>query len=261
MKRIVIMSDLHCGHTVGLTPKSFDATPPKTAIAEYQLYRLRRTYYDTYRKIINSLKPIDVVIANGDLIDGRGEKSGGTELLFSDRNKQVDMAVACLRECEAESVFIGYGTAYHSGNAEDWEDQIASKIDAKEIVSHGFLDVEGLVFDYRHHVGSSSVPYGRFTQIAKEKIWNNLWNEFDEYPNSDITIRSHVHYYGYAGRYGWLGLTTPALQGYGSKYGDRRMSGTVDWGLIHFDVENKNKWTWQAHIVKPKQSLVKPTKV
>lgn len=261
LKRVVIISDLHCGHLVGLTHPNYDFVPTDKQSDEYALYKIRQLYYTEYKRIIESLKPIDVLIANGDLIDGRGEASGGTELLFSDRNKQVAMASAAINDCEAGKIFISYGTPYHTGKDEDWEDQIADKVNAVDISDHGFIDVNGLIVDYKHRVGSSSVPYARATPIAKERVWNMLNSEFNEYPKSDVIIRSHVHYFGFVGGSNWLGVVMPALQGHGTKYGNRQCSGTVDWGLISIDVEDKADWTWNHHIVKPKPTFVKATKV
>jgi hypothetical protein len=261
VKRLLVISDLHCGHQVGLTHPNYDLVPTDRKSDSYKLYKIRQSYYSEYRKIVNSLKPIDVLIANGDLIDGRGEASGGTELLFSDRSKQADMASAAILETEAEKIFISRGTPYHTGKEEDWEDTIADKVNAVEIVNHGFVDINGLIVDYKHKIGSSSVPYGRQTAVAKERIWNFLNNEFDEYPKSDIIIRSHVHYFGFVGGSNWLGVTTPALQGHFTKYGEKQCSGTTDWGLIYFDIENKEEWSWKPFVVKPKSVVIKPTVV
>ena len=43
-------------------------------------------------------------------------------------------------------------------------------------------------------------------------------------------------------------MTTPGLQGYGSKFGARIMSGTVDIGLVHFDVYGPNQYDWDKHL-------------
>ena len=261
MKRVVVISDLHCGHLVGLTHPNCDFVPTNKDSEEYELHKIRKAYYTEFKRIIESLKPIDVLIANGDLIDGRGEASGGTELLFSDRNKQVAMASAAIMDCEADKVFIAYGTPYHVGKEEDFEAQIAGKVNAVEITSHGFIDVNGLILDFKHKVGASSVPYARSTAVAKERLWNLLNAEFAEYPKSDVIVRSHVHYFSFVGGSNWLGLTTPALQGHGTKYGERQCSGSVDWGLVSFDIESKEDWTWDRHIVKPKLANIKATKV
>lgn len=260
-KRVAVISDLHCGHLVGLTPPEYDGNFGDKTYKGHHQYA-RRAYWDFYAEQIDALKPIDVLIVNADCIDGRGDKSGGTEQLTTDRNEQVKMAVDCIRYAECDEVYMTYGTGYHTGNDEDWEDQIAVAVGAKKIGSHIWVDVNGLVFDLKHHTGSSQSPTGRFNSIAKEKVWNVLWNEWGEYPKSDVIIRSHAHYHAYAGGYGWLGMITPALQGYGSKFGARRMSGTVDFGFVSFDVTSKKEYSWGSRIMKstnlkPSVSVVK----
>jgi len=247
-KRVLVISDFHSGHVLGLTHPGFDyESGRKTETAHYQV---RRTIWDWYKERVTKLKP-DIVIMNGDAIDGKGEKSGGTEQLTTDRDEQCEMAIAALQAIPRRpKLFMSYGTGYHTGNMEDWEDIIAREIGAVKIGAEDTIEVNGLLLNYRHHIGRSGIPHGRHTAVAKEKLWNNIWAERGEYPKADVIIRSHVHYHNYAGGPGWLALTTPALQGYGSKYGARRCTGAVDVGLVHFDIWSKEKWEWKSHTLK-----------
>jgi len=248
-KRVVVISDFHCGHAVGLTHPDFN---PKysdgSRAAEASV--MRSVYWSLYAGTLGELKPIDVLVVNGDCIDGKGEASGGTELLTANRNEQVEMATAAILEAEAKTIVMAYGTAYHTGKSEDFEDQIARAVNAAKIGSHDWIDVNGLVFDYKHHIAGSQIPHGRHTAAARDRLWNLMWSEFGEYPKADVIVRSHVHYFDYVGGSNWVALTTPALQGYGTKYGKRRMSGTVDFGLLSFDVWSKSKFGWKAHVWK-----------
>jgi len=261
MKRVLVLSDLHCGHIAGLTPHLWNDQPPRNASAERKLlYETRHKLFDIYQKEIEKRKPFDVLICNGDAIDGRGERSGGTELLTSDRQEQCDMAAHCLRVPKAKQIYMTYGTPYHTGQIEDWERSILSEIpngqykpSKTEIMSHLYLDVDGVVFDCKHKVGSSGIPHGRHTAVAKEDIWNLLWHEKTGLPRGDIFIRSHVHYCQYSGDATKLRMTTPALQSLGSKYGSRQCSGTVDWGFVVFEIDNKGGYSWE--IVNPVESV------
>jgi hypothetical protein len=243
-KRILLLSDLHCGHEVGLTHPGFDSERPR--VKRSQLYKVRRYQWDWFKETVNGLGRIDAVIVNGDAIDGKGEKSGGTEQLTTDRDEQVEMAVAAIKIVPCKKIYMSYGTAYHTGAQEDWEDDIAKEVDALKIGGEDTLQVNGLNINYRHFVSRSSIPHGRHTAIAKEKLWNGLWAERGEYPKADVIVRSHVHYHTYAGGQGWLALTTPALQGYGSKFGGRIVTGIVDYGMIIFDVYSKEDYSWEA---------------
>jgi len=212
--------------------------------------RIQRTLWDRYRDMLKALKPIDVLIVNGDAIDGKGQKSGGTELITSDRDEQALMAARCIQEVGAPVVYMTYGTSYHTGNDEDWENEICERVknmgttNNAHIGSHSTIDVNGLILDVRHFVGGSQIPHGRHTAIARERLWNLMWAEMQQRPKADVVIRSHVHYFSICGGRNWLGMTTPALQGLGSKNGWRRMSGTVDFGLVYFDVTSKEDYSW-----------------
>ncbi len=260
MKRVVVVSDFHCGHKVGLTHPDFDARPKRTRTQAWDFFRLRRKCWDFVARRAEKLQPVDLLIVNGDCIDGKGGKSGGTELLTTDRDEQCAMAVAVIEQFRAETILMSHGTPYHTGSGEDWENSIAKDVDAHKIGNHDFASVNGVVFDYRHYVGRSVIPHGRHTAVAREKLWSILWSERGEYPASDIILRSHVHYHAFCGGPGWLAMTTPALQAYGSKFGARIATGVVDYGFVHFDVGGEGDWSWDSHILRfrnPKRQVIK----
>jgi hypothetical protein len=260
-KRAVVISDPHCGHQVGLTHPDFDARPQNSRSDAYRLWKLRRACWNFVSDKAAELQPIDLLIVNGDCIDGKGDKSGATELITADRDEQCDMAVAAIEQFNAGAIVMSYGTAYHTGVREDHENKIAKQVKALKIGSHDWVDVNGLIFDYRHHVGSSVIPHGRHTAIARERLWAVLWAERGEYPRSDVLIRSHVHYHAYCGGDDWLAMTTPALQAYGSKFGARRASGVVDYGFVSFDVVNRESYSWRNHILRFKRHKQKVIKI
>jgi len=247
-KRGLVISDLHCGHDVGLTYPSFDAD--RGSEKRRYHYDTRRYIWDWYEKTVTSLPRLDFMIINGDCIDGTSDKTGGTELLTTDRDEQAEMAIAAINVKKAPHIFMSYGTGYHTGNIEDWEDIIARQIKADKIGGEDTIDINGLIINYRHHISRSSIPHGRFTAIARETLWNRLWSERGEYPKADVLIRSHVHYAVHCGSPGWLALITPALQGYGSKYGSRYVSGSVDIGITYFDITSKDDYEWSFDILR-----------
>jgi len=247
-KRVVVVSDFHCGHRVGLTPPQYQMAPQNAERRKWA--NAQKNLWNFYAKVIDSLKPIDVMICNGDLIDGHGERSCGMEVAFPNCQEQSEIAVECILYAKPKSVVMTRGTDYHTGQAEEWEDTIACDVGARKVGNHEWLDVNGLVFDCKHHVGSSQIPHGRHTAIARDRMWSQIWAERGQAPKSDIIIRSHVHYFSYCGGEDWLGMTTPALQGLGGRYGSKRLSGTVDFGLVHFDVDKNGGYTWQAHVTR-----------
>jgi len=255
MRRVVILSDLHSGHHAGLTSPAW--WTPESAPGHLGVFaQQQRAMWRWYEAEIARLQPIDTLIVNGDAIDGRGSRSGSTELITADLKVPCQIAADAINVTSADNIRIVAGTPYHSGpDGEDWEDVLTSMVGTHPMKGHLFLSVDGVIFDVKHKVGSSGIPHGRHTAISKERLWNVLWHERNGAPKSNVIIRSHVHYHEFSGNPMHIAMTTPALQGWGSKYGERQCSGIVDIGFVHFDVED-GQYTWQAHLFQPTLELL-----
>ena len=225
--RVLVMSDLHCGHITGLTPPQYQQDGINGGF--------QRESWMWFKNTIERIKPIDVLIVNGDAIDGRQEKSGGKELITGDRLTQVNMAVECINAVHAKKIYIVKGTPYHTGKEEDLENLIYEKVGAESISAHLKLLINNCLFDVRHKTGRSNIPHGRFTAMARTAMWNDLMNHTEE-NKANIIIRSHVHYHIYGGHSNnRIFMTTPALQG-DTEYGYKECEGNVDYGVIYFDI-------------------------
>jgi hypothetical protein len=262
MKRVVAMGDFHCGHVVGLTPPQWQHNDygdmPERMANEL---RIQRTMWSWYSKALQTLGNVDICVVNGDLIDGKGGRGGGAELLAPNLMDQCDMAVECIKKVRCKQTVVVAGTPYHvnGDDGTDYEEIIAQRVDGK-FLEHGWIDVNGLVFDVKHKIGSSSVPHGRNTSLAKEKLWNQLWHDRGGAVDADVLLRSHVHYHTYTGDINYMAMTLPALQGPGSRYGVRQCSGTIDVGFIVFDIESKEDWSWRPYLMNVKE-LIDPKAV
>lgn len=250
-KRVVIISDLHCGHRVGLTPPAWQYRPTEEDHWQAKWAKIQSECWKWYTQAITKLRPIDRLIVNGDCLDGKGSKSGGTELITTDRNKQVDMASKAIQLAKAEEIYFVRGTPYHTGIEDDWEDQLARCFQAK-IGDHEWYNVNGAMFDVKHYVAPRGKKDTRPNTGADDDLWNIIWAIEDDQPRGDIIVRSHVHYHVFHGYIekgrSHLVLTTPALQAMGTKYGARRCKGHVNYGLVYFDVYEDGSWKWQPLI-------------
>jgi hypothetical protein len=252
-KRLLVIADTHCGHRVGLTPPQY-TTQVIGGKATKKYYKIQVETWDWFTKEVDKLKPIDVLATNGDLIDGTGSRSGGTELITTDIRTQRKMAVESIEHIESPKIIMARGTDYHvSPNGQDAEDLIYDELKKNykvKIGDHEFFNINGVVFDMKHHIGSTSVPYSRGTAISKDQVFNVLWHDYEEQPRADVLFRAHAHYYFYCGDGSWHGIVLPALQAQGSKYGARRKSGHVDFGFVHFDIYKDGSYTWTPHILR-----------
>jgi len=186
----------------------------------------------------------------GDSIHGKGERSGGVELLESDRIEQAQMAAAAFRAWHPkDGTVLIYGTPSHTGKMEDFEDIIAAEL-GTQCHGHVHWAVNGVIFDLKHKVGGSGIPHGRMTQINKAKLWNNEWRELGVQPRGDIFLRGHVHYTEetYSPATGIQCLTLPSLCGW-TKFGARQCDGVVHWGVNWWDIKPNGERTWHHEVV------------
>lgn len=236
-KKILFLSDLHCGAKSGLTP-------PEYFVNNYdrKWREIQEESWEFFSETINNIGYVDAVVVNGDAIDGKGSKSGGTELITTDLFKQVDITKRCLEEVVSNKYYFTYGTRYHVGsNGDDFEVLLADKFDST-INSHLWLDVNCCVFDIKHKISGTSVLPSRPSGLIKEFQWNREWVSIHGEPKGDVFIRGHVHsLISVTDHNNFLGMTLPALQVADTKFGSRECSGTVNFGFVLFEVPNNYK--------------------
>ncbi|HDY87756.1 MAG TPA: hypothetical protein ENH82_06510 [bacterium] len=192
------------------------------------------------------LKPIDKLFYLGDGIDGTGHRSGGTELIFVDRKVQVRMAIEALEAVEAKDMTMVYGTAYHTGDKEDFELDIAHHFGCK-IGGHEWENVNGCTFDLKHKQGNCDNPAtGLFQQIRDQREWAGL----GEQPKADVLVRGHTHRFCIIDIEDCMGISIPSLQSYGTKFGSRQCSRKVQFGLVALDVWPDGEIVEHVHIAK-----------
>lgn len=242
-KTVVVVGDIHEGNRGSATPPQWQ-TPFCSDFPEKNKFAImQREEWKWLKREISKLPKVDILISNGDSIDGNGIKSGGTELIITDRYEQSKAAATLIKEFNPKKIYMTHGTSGHSGCDEDWESLVAEELGC-EIKDHLFLNINGLVFDIKHHIsGSSCTCY--CNNLLKEFDMNMRQNICGNQPLSDIIIRSHRHYYvDVSGiRPNTKGFITPSLCGPGSKFGNRKCNQLVNFGFIVFSITNKNKWS------------------
>lgn len=237
IQRVLLFADSHCGSNVGLTPPSwqysFVPNPPSEEVRIRNKWaKSQEECWQWFVKILDILRPINVCLINGDAVDGDGSRSGGTELITTDRKQQVAMAIECIEQVKAKHYTMTFGTPYHTGNSEDFELDIAKHFGCK-IGSHEWEDVNGCVFDLKHKQGNCVNPS---TSLFNEIRDNKDWAMVDEQPKANVLVRSHTHRFCVHRVEDVIGISTPGLQAYGTKFGARQCSRKIQFGLVALDV-------------------------
>jgi hypothetical protein len=237
---VACIADLHCGHIAGLTPPGYRSRNEKWK-------RSQKDAWGKYEKIVEKIGDSDVLVVDGDAIDGRNQITYGTELITSSLREQRDMAVECILQFKSPKIVMARGTDFHTGwGGEDWEDFVADQLvsEGRQVICHDhpFFQIEGVDVDVKHHIGSSKQPHTRGTAILGDKVQNEQWwLDGGGQPLADVILRAHAHihegYWGYRGSRRWIAVRLPALQLAGTKFGGRRCSGVVQWGAFWFSVK------------------------
>jgi len=247
-KRVLTIGDFHCGSWSGLTPPQHDSEPALIHQHKHNLWEKRREAWKLFAGQVEALRPIDGLIANGDLLDGPSPKVGGTDSITVDVHEQAMMAADIIKFVDAEKKYAVHGTGYHTGNTVDFEDFVDDVVHFDKLGDHDWVSVNGVIFDYKHKIPSSGSRTGRATALLTENLWADVWSLRGEYPKGAIILRSHTHYFMHVDDGMFAGFILPALMDYGSKYGTRECRGTVDFGMVWFDVAGPNDWGWSKKL-------------
>lgn len=244
--RILSIGDLHCGNVAGLTPPEYNPTSEDSQ----KEYIYRTNLWTWFLKTVQGNGPYDLCVANGDLIDGKGPKTGGNEQIYASRPKQIEIATAVLKAIPVKEFEFTFGTGYHVGPEDDWETEVAQNFDKvpHDVFTRTF---NGITFKWRHHIGGGQAYTGKATQMFTQMLNDILWAESGEFAKADVMVFGHVHRFVHVQDAYRAAFIVPALQGLGgSQLGARRLGHPVQYGFVVFDIDPNGGWSWNVHLLK-----------
>jgi hypothetical protein len=232
-KRLLPLSDFHCGSRVGLTAPEDQGGPHKKEQANL---------WEWTKFQIQKILPVDYLLLNGDVIDGPNPRGGGSQQITTSSVEQIEMAYRVLLELGLTSsknvkdqIMMTYGTAYHTGKVDDFEKILAVNLKAKiddKLRMRIPVGKKKWVVTAKHHTKGSSIPHGPATVMSKDWLWDAVAGGVIP----DVYIHSHVHrYYRVDQLDGTTVLSTPALQGAGVKYARAMANAIVHFGFVYID--------------------------
>lgn len=202
LKRIVVVSDLHVGSLYGLLPPDYvtseDIPKPQNPGQVY----LWECWKDFCARAAE-FKP-DVIVVNGDALDGKQQAQRQTEISLPLIVDQQDASVVTLGLLPAvKKLYFLAGTPYHVGDGSEWEENVAAACGGERYAGAGTgkrvrevldLEVEGVIFNFAHHISPASGFY-RATASDREGQWSSMSakDETKGIPKAAVLVRSHVH--------------------------------------------------------------------
>lgn len=175
MKRVLVISDTHCGHNLGLThPKYYN-----------EFREIQEVGWKNFTNEIRQLGKIDLTIINGDAVDGPGVKNDNRQHITTDLKTQQEIAIRCFSEINSKKFLMIRGTPTHVTHGFEAEDDIAKSLGA-EIHDSRKINVEGCIIHCKHTVGKGSSPYGSSTPLQSSAIIQMLNDITSDNVKADI---------------------------------------------------------------------------
>jgi predicted phosphodiesterase len=239
MKRVLLVADLHTGSL--FSPRS----SPDNSI--------QRATYNKWKEMCKAVGPVDAVILNGDLCDGINYKSRGIGIWTSNIEEQIDEAVNLIQMIDTKKYYGTQGSFYHVGDNLS-SDRLVLKLLNGTFGDELAIKIEDVRFHCMHSVGvSSSAWMYRTTPIAREMLMAELNKE--EYGKFKAIIRSHAHYFCYAGFGSSFGMISPCWKGRDEFAKRRTLAFMPHLGYVLFTVDGSHV-SWEPHLFTLKGSKI-----
>jgi len=215
MKKVItIVSDLHVGSSIGLCPAEGLAMDEG---GEYKPSAKQKSVAEAWINFFKLANKIGkraarrILVVNGDLVDGFHHNT--VALATNNIQAQEAGAAAILQRVKQDfdQIYVVRGTEAHTQPGAQSDERIAESIDAvttdegKRSWWQLWLDVDGMIFNIAHHVGTTSSAAYESSAPMRELVASLVeaaqWGQ--QLP--DVVVRSHRHRY--------IRVATPSLRG------------------------------------------------
>ena len=205
MKAVVVISDLHIGSSVGLCPtagmRQDDGGWYKLSGKQRSLARCFENFREWALKRTDAAES-RVIVINGDLIDGYHHNT--VAVATNNVMIQEQTAIEFLKPVAADydKTYVVRGTEAHVGKSAQSDEAIARALNCEVDPDTGahsrwqcWMDVDGLVFNIAHHVGTTSSAAYESSAVMREMVAALVEAGQWEQRLPDVLIRSHRHRY------------------------------------------------------------------
>jgi hypothetical protein len=241
-KTLGIISDLHVGSKFGL----YSGYGP-IKISQDQI-KLRDHWLDC----IDQIGRVNLLLLNGDALDGGNPKQNAYQLWSGDLNDQITDCERLLNEWNYDKLLLTKGSGYHIQQGQtSYEETLGARIgsvrysqmfddalnsyndkkgrvilqdsgsydgisyNGKHVNHYVFFEIHDKLFNATHHIGFSKWQAYRPGAISRELADLQGFGRgryYDIDKNLSVIIRSHCHYFVHVEDAYGHGLTSPAFK-------------------------------------------------
>ena len=205
IRKVLVISDTHCGSSVALMPPGFvtdNGNEIKPNAIQEWLWQCWVHMIEEWVPEQTGTDPWALVI-NGDLVEGIHHHT--TEIISSDFGDHLEIARLCYDLFNQipnppAKIFITIGTEVHTRNCET---RIGRAIGAQKDISTGRyafqrldLRVNGTHCAFRHHIGTTARPYLEASQLSIHLGVEQLSAAKNDLPIPKVLGCAHRHKHG-----------------------------------------------------------------
>lgn len=194
-KLLVVVSDLHCGSSVGLLPPEVETHTGNTVGFGSNYHQ--EWLWQKWTEAIERVKVIAggddfVLLVNGDATEGIHHRS--PEVVAALIEDHCRMAAAALKPLSdmADTVLVTRGTECHTHNVEDY---LANLIGAEgnKAKDHWYFTIHNCMVDAAHHMPATSRAYLEASAMSIVLGNARLNSVRSGHPAAKVYLRAHRH--------------------------------------------------------------------
>lgn len=259
MPKVVLpIGDMHVGCMGAIMPPEVVEYPDTPSKRKYHYPTdTQKELYKLWEQMCDDYPQPDVLILNGDLVDGKNYKESGMGCWTTEMLTQCEAACELLGMLKPRKIIGTTGSAYHSEKNPNADEIITKALGGEFKGGYGVVDVNGCRFYAQHKVGvSKSTWQYRGTPIGRAIVLANLAG--GAYGHLDVILKSHAHYFYYVGTSNQLGMILPCWKAH-DDFGDTNVE-FVDpcIGYVVFEVNDDGDYIWTITKKHFKQSVLNP---
>jgi len=224
-KMMVAIGDTHIGSEGALMPLEVNSEEwCEGRNRRYFPNQIQKDIYKRWEMMVDEAPRPDILLLNGDLVDGKNYKENGMGSWTTDSLLQARVLADLVKMLKPRQIIATSGSPYHSDNNPN-VDKIATEMCGGTFMGgYANININGkrIYAQHKVSVSKSSWQY-RSTPLGRALVLAAL-NE-KEMGHYDIVLKSHAHYFCYCGFSNSLGMILP-----GWKTRDQFLDTNIEFG-------------------------------
>lgn len=267
--KVIFLSDIHAGNQVSVKSDRAVISQDDTISPQNKQQEILFNYW---KELAKTWKNPDILIVNGDTIDGLNGRNAITYCWSDNLIDQANDAIRLVNMFGAKKTFVVRGTPYHtSTKGVDIEEYFAEKLDAvrtgERYTDYSYLvncappNAPKRIIHITHHVGGSKWFMYRGTALSRDMA-GAILNEshfVDKSTGEKIRgiVRGHNHYFWYTESASRFMLQLPCWQLMTPFAHKVAAVSPPDIGAVRMEFFNDGFWDEEHRLLKPRELLPK----